>query len=366
LSQEILVDDPHDKPPIKLWLLLGAVILMLHLAALRALPLHLGGLAAPAIPMSFETRTVTNASPTPVQPEAAPDQAPTRNAPSHPTQVTPQAAKPIATEVAPESPTSVNNTQALDEAAAMARAALAESAVQAAPVPPPVSAAPRQLKEAAASLHTGVVPASVKLVYEVQTNKFPYSLNGELVWASADGRYQASLMVGAFGQKRIQTSRGQIGEGGLMPERFSDKYRSELAAHFNRQKGKVTFSANTPDAPLLAGAQDRLSVLIQLAALVASAPERFAPATTLSIQTIGPREADLWLFTVGGTETLVLPGGTLEVLKLTRNPHQTYDQQMDVWLAPNLGYLPARIRITEASGDYIDQKWLRSEPVPTP
>jgi hypothetical protein len=215
-------------------------------------------------------------------------------------------------------------------------------------------------------MRTDVVPASVKLIYEVQTNKFPYSLNGELVWVNVDRTYQASLMFGAFGQKRIQTSRGQIGESGLRPDRFSDKYRSEVAAHFNRQEGKVTFSANTPDAPLLAGAQDRLSVLIQLAALVASAPERFAPATTLTIQTVGPRDADLWLFTVGGTETLTLPGGTLEVVKLTRNPREAYDQQVDIWLAPKLGYLPARIRITEANGDYIDQKWLRSEPVPAP
>jgi hypothetical protein len=215
-------------------------------------------------------------------------------------------------------------------------------------------------------LHTDVVPASVKLIYEVQTNKFPYSLNGELVWVCADGGYQASLMVGAFGQKRIQTSRGLIGIGGLMPERFSDKYRSEVAAHFNRQLGKVTFSSNTPDMPLLAGAQDRLSVLIQLAALVTSAPERFTSATTLTIQTVGPRDADLWLFTVGGAETLTVPGGTLDVVKLTRNPRQAYDQQVDIWLAPHLDYLPARIRITETNGDYIDQKWLRSEPVPAP
>jgi hypothetical protein len=212
------------------------------------------------------------------------------------------------------------------------------------------------------SLHAELVPASIKLVYEVQANKFPYSLNGELVWTSTEGGYEASLMFGAFGQKRIQTSRGQIGPDGLMPERFSDKFRSELAAHFNRQQGKITFSANTPDAPLLAGAQDRLSVLIQLAALVSSSPERFAPATTLTIQTVGPRDADLWLFTVGPTETLTLPGGQLELVRLTRNPRQAYDQQVDIWLAQTLGYLPARIRITEASGDFIDLKWLRSEP----
>jgi hypothetical protein len=135
-----------------------------------------------------------------------------------------------------------------------------------------------------------------------------------------------------------------------------------LAAHFNRPLGKVTFSANTPDVALLAGAQDRLSVLIQLAAMAANEPERFTSSTTLTIQTVGPRDSDLWLFTVRESEPLSLPGGKLEVIKLTRNPRQAYDQQVDIWLAPSLGYLPARIRITEASGDYVDLKWLRSEP----
>lgn len=210
------------------------------------------------------------------------------------------------------------------------------------------------------------VPQSVKLLYQVKANKFPYSLSGELVWRLTDNTYQASLSFGAFGQTRTQTSRGQVNAMGLAPERFSDKFRSEVAAHFNRSLGKVTFSANTPDVPLQAGAQDRLSVLIQLAAMAASAPARFKPDTTITLQTIGARSADLWLFTVGERETLTLPNGALEGLKLSRKPRQLYDQQVDIWLAPQLGYLPARIRIQEANGDYIDQQWVASEDLATP
>ena len=44
-----------------------------------------------------------------------------------------------------------------------------------------------------------------------------------------------------------------------------------------------------------------------------------------------------------------------------RNPRQAYDQKVEVWLAPQLGYLPARIRITETNGDSIDQQWSASE-----
>jgi hypothetical protein len=170
------------------------------------------------------------------------------------------------------------------------------------------------------------------------------------------------LSFGAFGLNRVQTSRGEVTDDGLAPVRFSDKYRSEVAAHFVRDKGKVSFSANTPDAPLLAGAQDRLSVVVQLAAMFAGDPDRFPPASTITLQIVGPRDADTWLFTVEDDETLSLPGGQQPTRKLVRNPRREFDQKVELWLAPALGYLPARIRITEANGDYIDQKWLNSEP----
>jgi hypothetical protein len=207
------------------------------------------------------------------------------------------------------------------------------------------------------------LPGSVKLNYQVQSNKFPYSLKSELIWRLEDLTYQASLSFRAFGQSRRQTSRGQIGTTGLLPERFSDKYRSEVAAHFNWTQGRVTFSANTPDASLQQGAQDRLSVLIQLAALAAGAPKQFSPGATVSIQTVGPREASPWLFTIGDLETLNLTGGTLQGLKLTKKSYEAYGQQVDIWLAPSLSYLPARIRITESNGDYMDQQWESSETV---
>ncbi len=69
---------------------------------------------------------------------------------------------------------------------------------------------------------------------------------------------------------------------GLQPERFGDRNRSERAAHFDYQRGRVTFSANTPKPPLALAHQDRLSVFIQLAGLLAATPDRFVPGTQLS------------------------------------------------------------------------------------
>jgi hypothetical protein len=238
---------------------------------------------------------------------------------------------------------------------------------------PQASALAAATPEAAPALATTEVafdpeslPASVKLIYKVEANKFPYTLSGEFSWQRLAQGYQAQLSISTFGQTRMQTSRGQIDPFGLAPERFSDKYRSEVAAHFNRAQGLVSFSANTPSLVLQPGAQDRLSVLVQLAALVASAPQNFGPGTTLQVQTIGPRDGDLWLFTFGNMENLELPGGPQQGLKLVRQPRHPYDQKLEVWLAPGLAYLPARIRITEANGTYVDQKWLASQAAGTP
>lgn len=358
----------RPKTPLKTWLMLSLAVLLLHLVLLQSMPLSLSSMATNTPSVSFAMRTLT---PEPVNVDVTSPAPAAHPQPKPRPKPRPKAAPPTSAQALPAldavAPTEPGPTGEPSAPEPTPTALAPQGAASALPRPEPEAlSAPRAPREKAANLNVSGVPGAIKLVYKVESNKFPYSLSGELVWAHDGTHYVASLAFGAFGQSRVQTSRGLIGTDGLMPERFSDKFRSEMAAHFNRAQGKVSFSANTPDAALLQGGQDRLSVLIQLAALVASAPERFAPATTLTLQTVGPRDADLWLFTVGDMETLELPGGTVQGLKLTRNPRQAYDQQVDIWLAPTLGYLPARVRITEANGDYIDQKWAASEAASMP
>jgi hypothetical protein len=210
------------------------------------------------------------------------------------------------------------------------------------------------------------VPGSARLKYKVETNKFAPNAGVELLWQQDSKVYEAQLAFTVFGLTRVQTSRGEITPLGLAPIRFSDKYHGEVAAHFNRDSNKITFSANTPDVPLMTGAQDQLSVMLQMAALIAGNPPRFTPATTLAFQTVGPRNAGIWVFTVIGEEALQLPGGQQVALKLLRQRRQEVDQRMELWLAPALGYLPARIRLTDPNGDFVDQQWLATEALQAP
>jgi hypothetical protein len=344
----------------KFLVLLTGAVLLAHLAALRTplAPLTMNQLQTAR---AFITRSLVFK---PVTAPPAPKAAATRPAsrlleqPKRPPSLEPQAPNP-APAPSLEPPLAMQSAPPEIGAEAVSLQPPADT-FQAPPMPgaqaqvPP----PRPLREYAVLANAEKLPGSIQLNYQVNANKFPYSLNSELLWQQDGSSYSARLAFKAFGQSRVQTSRGQIGSRGLEPARFSDKYRSEVAAHFVRDQGKVTFSANTPDVPLLAGAQDRLSILIQLAGLIGSAPGNYPVATTIAIQTIGPRDADTWLFTVGETETLKLPGGSQETLKLVRNPRQEFDQKVELWLAPGLGYLPARVRITEPNGDFIDQQWL--------
>ena len=209
-----------------------------------------------------------------------------------------------------------------------------------------------------------IAPASVLLKYQVQgqAKGLNYWASAELAWQQDGQAYDSRLTVSAFLLgSRTQVSKGTLGPEGLMPTRFGDKSRSELAAHFQRDKGVISFSANSPDAPLLKGAQDRLSVVMQISSLLAGDSARFPLGTMLSFQTVSQREAEVWHFLVEKEEMLQLPFGEIDAIKLNRKPRREFDQQIELWFAPTLGYLPVRLRITNANGDFVDQLLNKAE-----
>jgi hypothetical protein len=104
---------------------------------------------------------------------------------------------------------------------------------------------------------------------------------GEAVlrWApEADGRYALQLEGRIAGVTVLDwASRGEIDGAGLAPERFviRRRGRDSQVANFQRDARKITFCGPTYEVPLLPGVQDRLSWMLQMAAIVQAAPERF-------------------------------------------------------------------------------------------
>ena len=37
-----------------------------------------------------------------------------------------------------------------------------------------------------------------------------------------------------------------------------------------------------------------------------------------------------------------------------------FDQRIEVWLAPDMAYLPVRLRITEANSAFVDLLWRKT------
>ncbi|WP_445322952.1 DUF3108 domain-containing protein [Ramlibacter sp. AN1133] len=203
----------------------------------------------------------------------------------------------------------------------------------------------------------------MRLHYDVAVRKGLFSLSGSalLDWRHDGRQYEARLEASGLVGSRAQRSTGRITPEGLAPAYFSDKSRSEQATHFDRANGRLVFSNNRPDAPIETGMQDRLSVLLQLSALVAGQPAKYPPGTQLALPTAGTREADTWVFAVEGEEDLALPGGNVRALKLQRLPRRDYDQKVEVWLAPRMDYLPVRLRLTNPNGDTVDNRWSSTD-----
>ena len=285
--------------------------------------------------------------------------------PTKPVALAPPKTSPVKPRPAPPPPA----PKLLPEPPAPAPAPLAEEAIAEASANEPPN--PTEVAETPAStslpLPAGpqvILPGSQRLKYSIygEMRRMTYHAGGELLWIHDGEEYEARMEVGAFLLgSRVQHSRGRVTPEGLQPQRFSDQSRRERMVELDHEQAEARFSEGAPTAPLLKGAQDQLSVFMQLASQLAADPPRYPRGTELALQAVGIKSAETWHFVVNGEETLNLPGGVQATLKLTRLKRDPTDLGVEVWLAPGLNWLPARIRLTHENGDYIDQQWRGSE-----
>lgn len=201
------------------------------------------------------------------------------------------------------------------------------------------------------------LPPSARLQFQAKGSAkgFQYSAKAQLSFKTDGQRYQAEQEVSAFLMgSRSQTSSGQITPHGLAPQRFVDKARNERSAELDASAGRIRYSDGDEPQAVSAGVQDRLSIFLQLSSMVAANPERYAPGSTVAINVTSARSTEVWTFVVDAKETLDLPAGPTEALRLTRQPRKDQDQTAHLWLAPSLQYLPVRIRLSQSNGDFAD------------
>lgn len=190
--------------------------------------------------------------------------------------------------------------------------------------------------------------------------------SAELQWQAQDGQYAARLVATRDGAPWLAwDSVGAIDAAGLAPLRHTDRRRGRgiQAANFQRDAGKVSFSGPPLEHALPAGAQDRLSWMVQLAAIAAADPQRVGPGGRVSFLVVGARgDADVWTFVHAGEERLLLPDGSAATLRLLREPQRPWDTRAEVWLDPARHFLPVQARLS--NGAEADALQLRLSAVP--
>jgi hypothetical protein len=199
------------------------------------------------------------------------------------------------------------------------------------------------------------------------------SANAVLTWqpkqnpAGQPSTYELTLEASTvFVTLLRQTSAGQLTSQGLAPTRYADKRvrKSEQAVHFDALEGKVTFSNNRPPSLWLAGSQDRLSVLVQLAAMAqgraAGNLKPWRAGEVIELPVASTDELELWQWEVQPAAADKSADDATGTLKLLRRPRRAFDASIELWLSESLGFLPSRIRQTDSSG-VTDQVLVRAE-----
>ncbi|HWH82233.1 MAG TPA: DUF3108 domain-containing protein, partial [Burkholderiaceae bacterium] len=225
-------------------------------------------------------------------------------------------------------------------------------------------ASPTAEDEAIPSYRTKL-PPPMTLRYEVTHGSLRG--NGELSWRVRGDQYELTLEARVAGIAALtQTSNGALDAAGLAPRRFLDKRlgRAPMAANFQRDAAKISYSGTKKEFALRPGAQDRLSWMVQLAGIVSAEPQLAKAGARVVMFVTGSRgDAGVWVFRCLGAESIAGPGGAVDAVKFIREPRDPNDTNVQVWLDPTHHELPLRaMQKSGPSDDGYDLRLLEVRP----
>ena len=207
-------------------------------------------------------------------------------------------------------------------------------------------------------------PASTRLAY-VLTGNYRGEVHGsaQVEWIRQGAHYQVNLDV-AVGPpfmpliSRRMTSDGMLGEQGLRPLRYDEDtrilFRDRRRVSVLMRDSEVVL-ANGSSVRAESGVQDTASQFVQLTWLFLTQRERLEAGHVIAMPLALPRRVRAWRYEVIGEELLNTPMGPLETWHL--RPQQEAGQgdlTAEVWIAPQLQYLPVRLRIHQDAENFID------------
>ncbi|HEX2542316.1 MAG TPA: DUF3108 domain-containing protein [Caldimonas sp.] len=260
---------------------------------------------------------------------------------------------------APESPELLADAAAAAAAALTAAASSASSAASSAAADSVVTAA------SAPGGATFTWPTATRVSY-LLTGYWRGDLTGraEVEWIRVGSRYQVHVDLFAGPEfaplfSRRMSSEGNLGDTGLAPDRYDED--TQVVTR-DRRRASVVFAgdeivlANGQKRERLRGVQDAASQFIQFTWLFGTQPERLRAGNSFDVPLALPRSMSLWTYDVQAEQTLHTPFGPLATyhLKPRRATRKPGDWMVDMWFAPELRYLPVRIRIEQETGSFVE------------
>ncbi len=333
--------------------------------------------AAPAPPAPAPVKKRAAAAPRPAPPASAPAAEVEAPAATAAPEVAVAQAAPPPVPAPPPSPAA--SAPAVAEAASAARVEPAVSAEVPAPaLPPPAETATApeavaQPPQAAAGTGTSAQnalevfdwPASTRMSYALRGNYQGEVLgSAQVEWIRSGTRYQVHLDV-IIGPSmaplitRRMSSDGDITAQGLAPRRYDEDTK---AVFRDRRRVTMLFDADTVLMPSgerrerWPGVQDSASQFVQLTFLFTLNPELLRVGKQIEVPLALPKNIDRWTYEVVKEELLHTPFGAVPSfhVKPRRLTRPGTELRAEIWFAPQLRYLPARIRIEQDAETYVD------------
>ena len=269
-----------------------------------------------------------------------------------------------ATTVAPESdppPEAVAQAASApaDAPALSSQASVTDAAASAADIPSADVAPPVNLAEQALD---SVWPQTTRVTYAAQGyyNGEFYG-NATVEWVRQGDRYQmhmdVSLGLGIY--QRTASSRGRVSDQGARPEQFDETIKRLFAKprQFTVTFGEdhIVFSQGNK-VPRPADVQDTTSQFVQLTYLFATRPELAQPGQRIEFPLAFHRNLRGYAYQVQARQVLETVLGPLDTVHVvpTRLEPKDKDLVAQLWFAPALKYLPARIRFSQGEDIYIE------------
>jgi hypothetical protein len=179
--------------------------------------------------------------------------------------------------------------------------------------------------------------------------------SAEVLWQRRADNYQVRIDIGiGWLASMVMTSQGEIRPEGLHPQRYEEQV---AAGRRQLQLGEQTLTLNdgkTEARP--AQVQDTASQFVELSHRFQSGQSVLAVGQSVRFWLARPNGQNEWTYDVVDSEMLATRMGTVQAFHLkprpVANPRGSITAEM--WFAPELQYLPVRIRMNINADTWLD------------